>query len=89
MRNFKNKEQTNIESEMFIIIQINLFHRNNFEPSRIQTNLLVKFKHQFKFYPKDKYDHALRVANYVAENNLIPDDQMDDCIALAIMHDLL
>ena len=25
----------------------------------------------------------------MAENDLIPDDQMDDCIALAIMHDLL
>lgn len=42
-----------------------------------------------KFYSKETYAHALRVANYVAENDLIPDDQMDDCIALAIMHDLL
>lgn len=42
-----------------------------------------------EFYPKDKYDHAIRVANYIAENDLIPDDKMDDCIALAIMHDLL
>ena len=42
-----------------------------------------------KYYPKDKYDHAIRVANYVAENDLIPDDKMDSCIALAIMHDLL
>lgn len=42
-----------------------------------------------QYYSKDKYDHAIRVAAYVAENDLIPDDKMDDCIALAIMHDLL
>lgn len=42
-----------------------------------------------RFYTKDKYEHAIRVANYVAENDLIPENMMDDSIALAIMHDLL
>ena len=39
-------------------------------------------------YNKETYAHAVRVAQYVAENSLIPDDKMDDCIALAWMHDL-
>lgn len=42
-----------------------------------------------KYYKPGTYDHALRVANYVAENKIIPEEKMDDCIALAIMHDLL
>ena len=42
-----------------------------------------------KYYDKETFAHSMRVAAYVTENNLIPDEQMDDCIALAIMHDLL
>lgn len=42
-----------------------------------------------KYYPQDKLDHALRVATYVAENRFIPYDLRDECVALAIMHDLL
>lgn len=42
-----------------------------------------------QYYKPKTYEHALRVAGYVAENNLIPHKEMDDCIALAIMHDLL
>ena len=41
-----------------------------------------------KFYDKDTYDHVLRVATYIAENPMIDEDNMNDCIALAIMHDL-
>ena len=41
-----------------------------------------------EYYDEKTYAHAARVAQYVAENNLIPDDKMDDCIALAWMHDL-
>ena len=41
-----------------------------------------------KYYEPKTYDHALRVAQYVAENPMIPYEKMDDCIALAIMHDL-
>lgn len=42
-----------------------------------------------KYYEPKTYDHALRVAGYVAENSMIHDDIMDNCIALAIMHDLI
>lgn len=40
------------------------------------------------YYKPETYAHALRVAQYVAENPMIPYEKMDDCIALAIMHDL-
>ena len=42
-----------------------------------------------QYYEPKNYEHALRVAGYVAENPMIPDDKMDNCIALAIMHDLI
>jgi len=42
-----------------------------------------------QYYEKEGYNHALRVAGYVSENLLIPDDKLDTCVALAIMHDLL
>lgn len=42
-----------------------------------------------EFYDEKTYYHAMRVAAYVANDNLIPDDEKDDCIVLAIMHDLL
>ena len=42
-----------------------------------------------QYYEPKTYDHALRVAGYVAENPMIPDDKMDNCVALGIMHDLL
>lgn len=41
------------------------------------------------FYDQKTYDHALRVAGYVADNDNIPDDKKDRAITLAIMHDLL
>ena len=42
-----------------------------------------------QYYKPKTYEHALRVAGYVAENPMIPNDKMDNCIALAIMHDLI
>lgn len=42
-----------------------------------------------KYYKPDTYEHALRVAAYVADNNMITDEDMDNCISLAIMHDLI
>lgn len=42
-----------------------------------------------KYYTSDTYEHALRVATYVADNTMIPEDLMDICISLAIMHDLI
>lgn len=42
-----------------------------------------------KYYLQDKLNHAIRVATYVAENRFIPYHLRDECVALAIMHDLL
>lgn len=42
-----------------------------------------------RYYDLNTYEHALRVAAYVADNKMIPDDKMDNCISLAIMHDLI
>jgi hypothetical protein len=42
-----------------------------------------------KYYDEENYNHAMRVAAYVAENNLIPNDMKEKCVALAIMHDLM
>lgn len=41
-----------------------------------------------KYYSKEGYDHAMRVAGYVAEMETIPCEYRDECVALAIMHDL-
>lgn len=41
------------------------------------------------YYDHKTYDHALRVAAYVSDNKMIPDDKMDIAISLAIMYDLL
>ena len=41
-----------------------------------------------EYYPKDKYDHAMRVMQYVADNEMIPYEYREECLALAIMHDL-
>lgn len=42
-----------------------------------------------EYYDDATYYHVMRVAAYVASDNLIPDNRKDDCIILAIMHDLL
>lgn len=42
-----------------------------------------------KYYNSETYEHAIRVASYVADNKSIPDEDMDVCVSLAIMHDLL
>lgn len=42
-----------------------------------------------EYYDDATYYHVMRVAAYVASDNLIPDNKKDDCIILAIMHDLL
>lgn len=42
-----------------------------------------------EYYDKKTFDHAVRVAVYISENPMIPDNRMDDCIALAFMHDLI
>lgn len=42
-----------------------------------------------EYYGDATYQHAMRVAAYVTNDNLIPDDKKDNCVVLAIMHDLL
>lgn len=54
-------------------------------PVKISDALRIAKKH----YSQDKLDHVLRVATYVAENRFIPYDLIDECVALALMHDLL
>lgn len=41
-----------------------------------------------KFYVEDTYYHVMRVAAFVTEDNLIPKDRTEACVALAILHDL-
>jgi len=40
-------------------------------------------------YDDNTYQHAMRVAAYVSDDNLIPDGKRDDCMVLDVMHDLL
>ena len=42
-----------------------------------------------EYYDTEGYSHAMRVAGYVAENMTIPYEYRDECICLAIMHDLI
>lgn len=42
-----------------------------------------------EYYDDNTYYHVMRVAAYVADDNLIPDSKKEDCIVLAVMHDLL
>lgn len=42
-----------------------------------------------RYYPKDTYDHAMRVMQIVADNEMIPHEYQHDCLVLAIMHDLV
>ena len=42
-----------------------------------------------EYYDDKTYHHAMRVAGYIAQNNMIPKDKVNNCIILAIMHDLL
>lgn len=42
-----------------------------------------------EYYDENTYNHAMRVAAYVADNETILPEYRDECICLAIMHDLL
>ncbi len=42
-----------------------------------------------EYYEDSTYQHVMRVEAYVANDNLIPDEKKDDCMVLAVMHDLL
>ena len=54
---------------------------------RIKINDAMKIARQY--YDKETYDHAIRVAGYVADNEAIPSVFREDCVCLAVMHDLL
>ncbi len=41
------------------------------------------------YYDEKTYLHAMRVAGYVAQNMTIPYEYRDECVALAICHDLI
>lgn len=55
------------------------------EPVQVSFALMMAKEH----YPEDKYNHALRVMQYVAENDMIPREYKEECVSLAIMHDLI
>ena len=42
-----------------------------------------------EYYDDSTYYHALRVAAYVVNDNSIPKEKIERCVALAIMHDLV
>lgn len=42
-----------------------------------------------KYHDDSTYYHVMRVAAYVVNDNLIPKDKIKNCVALAIMHDLM
>lgn len=42
-----------------------------------------------KFYDEETFYHAIRVTVNVVNDNLIPADKLENCINLALMHDLL
>ncbi len=42
-----------------------------------------------EYYDKDTFHHAIRVAINVANSNLVPAESLEDCLALALLHDLL
>lgn len=41
-----------------------------------------------KYYNENTYYHAMRVAAYVVNDNTIPEERIERCVALAIMHNL-
>lgn len=42
-----------------------------------------------KYYLENTYNHALRVMQFVADNEVIPYEYREECICLAVMHDLI
>ena len=56
---------------------------------REKTNVTFALNMAKKYYSEETYNHAMRVMHYVAENDMIPYEYKDDCLILAIMHDLI
>ena len=55
------------------------------EPMKISKAMEIAAK----YYDEKTYAHAMRVAGYVAQNMTIPCSYRDECVALAICHDLI
>lgn len=56
---------------------------------REPMNVATALKLANEYYSKEDYAHALRVAGYVSEMMVIPYAYRDECVCLAIMHDLI
>lgn len=56
---------------------------------REPTTVTYALRMAREYYPQDTYEHVMRVIGYVAENDIIPYEYRDDCVVLAIMHDLI
>ena len=51
-------------------------------------NIINAIKVAREYYDIDTYYHAMRVAAYVTNDNTIPEERLERCVVLAIMHDL-
>lgn len=47
---------------------------------RDQTKVAYALQMAKKYYSRDTYDHAMRVMEYVAENDVVPYETDDDCV---------
>lgn len=56
----------------------------DYEPVKIAYALRVAKR----YYSDEGYNHAIRVMQNVADNDIISSSYRDDCLVLAIMHDL-
>lgn len=52
------------------------------------SNISFAMETAKRYYDENKFNHAIRVTTYVAENKLIPYDRKDFCLTLALIHDL-
>lgn len=57
----------------------------------IKGNYLLPYAIEMaeKYYTKENFEHALRVAGYIKENQMIQKEKLEFCEALAVMHDLV
>ena len=57
--------------------------------SNIIPYFQTMFDYAYKYTPQTTYQHSLRVMHYVMRNTSIPERIHDECIVVAIAHDLL
>lgn len=56
--------------------------------SKNAMTISVAMRVAAKFYDEKTFQHCMRVAKYVSENSSIPQDYIDECVCLGILHDL-